>query len=802
MSSKLNIYPPSALIKIGFDAILQATLKKCYTRYGWEYIERLWASSDMNIVQERISCTSEWITLLEENSNHPISIVEDIRDFVRESRITGSALPLESFILILQNARLARIIIQFFLNQEDKYPHLDQIVQYLENLKPLEVSIEKVITDRGELRDNASAELKNIRNRINREKNRLRDTIQRALKRIVQQGMASDEGATIRNGRMVIPVQAEFKRKVEGFIHDVSSSGQTVYIEPIEALQINNEIRQLEALEKREIDRIIRELTSVVRKHADALVNNTDQFALLDAINARVQIGLDMQGCVPRISSGMTLDLIDARNPNLLLKNLNPSKTEPVIPLNLKLLNHELGLIITGPNAGGKSVAMKTVGLLCYMLQCGYPIPVKPDSELPIINGIFVDVGDDQSIENDLSTFSSRLLLIRNTLVKLQPGSLVLIDEAGAGTDPEEGGALFQAFVEEVINRNSRVIVTTHHGSLKVFAHSHQNVVNGAMEFNQDNLSPTYYFKKGVPGSSYAFEIAERMNLPQTMMQHARNLLGEKRDSMGELLVDLEKKMQQSEDLISDYHKRLAEIEKKELMIADQTSGIEKKRKTILEKAYRDAEDILKSANRRIEEAVEKVVTEGRDDREKIREARKSIDDTKLQIYSGKSELENEIEEEIVRSKEKPAVGDYVVIGDGKTMGELVEISGNQATVIMNGMRIKSKLHKLIKTHPPKKKEKTFYTRSYTSSGDLDLSVKPSLDLRGLRGDDAIRELTIYLDKAVSRGLKSTEIIHGKGEGILQKLVHEYLGERKEVESFDIAPWKSGGTGCTVVYLK
>lgn len=531
-------------------------------------------------------------------------------------------------------------------------------------------------------------------------------------------------------------------------------------------------------------------------------MNNTDQFALLDAINARVQIGLDMQGCVPRISSGMTLDLIDARNPNLLLKNLNPSKTEPVIPLNIKLLNHELGLIITGPNAGGKSVAMKTVGLLCYMLQCGYPIPVKPDSELPIINGIYVDVGDDQSIENDLSTFSSRLLLIRNTLVKLQPGSLVLIDEAGAGTDPEEGGALFQAFVEEVINRNSRVIVTTHHGSLKVFAHSHQNVVNGAMEFNQDNLSPTYYFKKGVPGSSYAFEIAERMNLPQTMMQHARNLLGEKRDSMGELLVDLEKKMQQSEDLISDYHKRLAEIEKKELMIADQTSGIEKKRKTILEKAYRDAEDILKSANRRIEEAVEKVVTEGRDDREKIREARKSIDDTKLQIYSGKSELENEIEEKIVRSKEKPAVGDYVVIGDGKTMGELVEISGNQATVIMNGMRIKSKLHKLIKTHPPNKKEKTFYTRSYTSSSDLDLSVKPSLDLRGLRGDDAIRELTIYLDKAVSRGLKSTEIIHGKGEGILQKLVHEYLGERKEVESFDIAPWESGGTGCTVVYLK
>lgn len=802
MSNKLNIYPPVAIQKIGYDAILQATLRKCYTPYGREYLERLWASADKKIVEERLACTYEWKKLLESGTSHPLSAAEDIREDIKQSRILGSALPLESFVMILQNAWLARIIKQFFSKQDGIYPHLEQIANYLENLKPLEEAIHKVVTDRGEMRDNASSELKLIRSKINREKNRLRDTIQRVMKRVMQQGMASDEGATIRSGRMVIPVQVEFKRKIEGFIHDVSSSGQTVYIEPVEALQINNEIRQLESEEKREIDRIIRELTSVVRKYADALSMNTEQIALLDAIHCRVQIGLDFEGSVPVVSQDMTLRLIHARNPNLLLKNKKVKETEPVIPLNLHLDKDELGLIITGPNAGGKSVAMKTAGLLSYMLQCGYPIPVQPDSELPIINGIFVDVGDDQSIENDLSTFSSRLLWMRNTLSKLLPGSLVLIDEAGAGTDPEEGGALFQAFVEEVISRNSRVIVTTHHGSLKVFAHNHPNVVNGAMEFNQDNLAPTYHFKKGIPGSSYAFEIADRMNLPATLMQTARTLLGEKKDSMGDLLINLEKKVQESDLLIADYRKRLAETEKRERNIAEQTSNIENKRKNILEKAYRDAEDILKSANRRIEEAVEKVVTEGREDKDKIREARNSINEAKSEIRSGKKEFDIEQEEEIVRSKDIPHVGDYVVIGDGNSIGELAEISGNNATVLMNGMRIKSKLNKLVKTNRPKKKEKMYVTRSYTTTGDLDLSVKPRLDLRGMRGEDAINELTVYLDKAVARGLKTAEIIHGKGEGILLKLVHEYLDNRKEIESFDIAPWESGGTGCTVVNFK
>ena len=798
----MMLHPQNTYIKIGYDSIREAALRKAFTPYGREFLNRLSPSTDRNEVQYRLSLSSEWLKLLQSGSNHPLTVLEDVSDALDESRIEGNMLALDDFIVVLQNARLARIIKQFFSRNEEEYPTLQQIVNRLINIRPLEESIQKVVTDRGELRDDASPDLKKIRTHINREKERLRRTIQRVMKRAARDGMTSDEGATIRSGRMVIPVQAEFKRKLEGFVHDVSSSGQTVYIEPVEALQINNDIRQLESEENREIERIIRKLTSEVRKYADNLRTNINEFAILDAIHCRVSLGLDLNGAIPVISEDQYMNLINAKNPNLLLKNRSAKEQEPVVPLNLELSAEELGLIITGPNAGGKSVAMKTAGLLNFMLQSGFPVPVQPDSHLPVLSGLFVDVGDDQSIENDLSTFSSRLQWMRNTLEKLQPGSLILIDEAGSGTDPEEGGALFQAFVEELIERDCRVIVTTHHGSLKVFAHEHDRVVNGAMEFNQENLEPTYKFKKGVPGSSYAFEIADRMNLPSGLMNRARNLLGESRDKMGELLVSLEQKMQEAQEQITDYNKRLHVLEKRERVIQEQTANIKNKRNQILEKAYREAGDILKNANRRIEEAVEKVVQEGRQDKGKIKEARRSIEDAKKEIRTGQREIEEETEETIYRSKEPPKMGDYVLIGESNTAGELVEISGKNATVLMNGMKVKAKLKKLVKTSPPKKEKEGRFKRSYSTSQDLDLSVKPSLDLRGKRGDEAISELTLYLDKAVTRGMKQVEIIHGKGEGILQKLVHEYLGKRNEVKSFDIAPWESGGTGCTVVDLK
>ncbi|WP_069132666.1 endonuclease MutS2 [Rhodohalobacter halophilus] len=797
----MQLFPDNSSQKIGFESIRSATLRKSYTPYGQEEILRLTPSSAKTVVEKRLARSAEWMKILQSGAGQPLTVIDDIRDILKDSRLKGTILPLDDFPVIYQNARLSRLLISFFKRLEFDTPALDEVTDRLVNLKPLEEAIQRVVTERGELRDDASRELQRVRGKLNRERSKLRSTVQQVMKRLAKDGMTSDEGATIRSGRMVIPVQAEYKRKVDGFIHDVSSTGQTVYIEPVQALQINNEIRQLEAEEKREIERILRSLTDEVRKYSEELELNCTYIGELDAIHSMVSLGLDLDGAIPELSDNRRINLIRGKNPNLMLKNFSLKEPEPVVPLDLTLEENELGLVITGPNAGGKSVAMKTTGLLCMMLQSGFPIPVQPDSQLPVLSGLFVDIGDDQSIENDLSTFSSRLNWMKITLSRMEIGSLVLIDEAGAGTDPEEGGALFQAFVEEVIERGSRVIVTTHHGSLKVFAHEHDQVVNGAMEFNQESLSPTYRFKKGVPGSSYAFEIADRMDLPVKLMKRARALLGEQKDSMGDLLINLERQTQEAEELRLSYLKNQREAEKQERVYREKSEQIDRKRKGIIEKAYKDAEEIMKDANRRIEEAVEKVVSEGRDDKEKIREARSEIEKAKKEIRTFKDEYEQETEKPVKRN-EKPDIGDHVLIGDGNTTGELVELSGKQATVLVNGMKIKSKLNKLTKTEPPAKKKQKSRSRSYGGSQEIDLSVKPRLDLRGKRGDEAIKELTLYLDKAIARNLQQVEIVHGKGEGILHKLVHEYLEKRDGVKSFDIAPWESGGSGCTIVDLK
>lgn len=798
MDSETSIETKKAYQKLGFEAVLEAALKHTYTPYGKESLHNLSPATDPGTVSKNLNLASEWMKILQSSSNHPLSVIDDVTDILKASRIKENTLPLEDFLVVLENARLGRTLKNFFKENELDLENLSSLSERLVNHQPVEKAIQRVVTDNGELRDDASSELKKIRGKLNRERNRLRDTIHSVMRRVSKKGMTSDEGPTIRSGRMVIPIQAEFKRKVDGFIHDVSSTGQTIYLEPVEALQINNEIRQLESEEQREIERILRELTAEVGKYSDTLERNIPIIAQFDAINARVKLGLNLEGSIPELSSDGRLNLIRAMNPNLVLKNLSLKDPEPVIPLNLEMNPDELALVITGPNAGGKSVAMRTVGMLNLMLQSGFPIPVQPDSKMPVLNGIYIDIGDDQSIENDLSTFSSRLQWMRNTLQKIKKNSLVLIDEAGSGTDPEEGGALFQSFVEKVIEMGARVIVTTHHGSLKVFAHEHEKVVNGAMEFNQENLTPTYRFKKGYPGSSYAFEIADRLNLPKEVMKRARELLGEKRDSMGDLLVSLEENMQEFEQLKREYGKRLRSVEKREKDYDEHQKNIKNKRKKILERAYKDAEEIMKGANQRIEQAVEKVVSEGREDKEKITEARRDILEAKKEIKYDKEKVEQE--EKPFRSKETPEVGDYVLIEDSNTSGELVELSGKKATVLVNGMKIKSSLKKLVKTDPPKKK-KSMKTRSYSVSEGTDLSVKPSLDLRGKRGDEAMKELTKYLDNALTRGMSQVEIIHGKGEGILHKLVHEHLEKRSEVKSFEIAPWDSGGSGCTVVHL-
>lgn len=796
----MKLYPNHLSEKIGFDAIREATREKAVSTMGREELHRLMPSIKRSKIERQLAQTAEMMELLQNDASFPLQNLHDVREYARSSRAEGSRLPLEAFNEILDETVTSRRVKSFIDDRTDIYPQLKEVSVGLIPLKDLEKEIKQVVTEAGGLRNDASRELKRIRTRLNKKRNDLRTTINRVMGRASKEGMTSDEGPTLRGGRMVIPIQAEYKRKIQGFVHDVSSSGQTVYLEPVEALNINNEIRQLESEEKQEIGRILRALTNHVRKQRESIIQNCETLGIFDAIAAKARLSIQLNGFVPVLSENSHLYLKEAYNPILLLKNsrLKEKKREPVIPLDMELGAEERCLVITGPNAGGKSVAMKTLGLCVMMIQAGFPIPARDSSELPVYSGLFIDMGDDQSIENDLSTFSSRLEWMKQTLEHADKDSLVLIDEAAAGTDPEEGGALFQAFIEQLMDRRAKVIVTTHHGSLKVFAHEHPKAVNGSMEFDQSNLSPTYRFKKGIPGSSYAFEIAERMNLDDHLLSEARKLLGEAKSSMENLISELESKTQEANQLKEKYDKLKAKTEAERHRYEEKRSGIEKDKETIREKALKEAQHIMDSANQRIEEAVEKVVQQGQKDKASIKQARKEVEEHKKQVREELEKLEAKKEKRSKKKQERPGVGDIVRLQDGKTTGELEEINGKQAVVMAGGLRLKTKYKNLVKVKDAadvqkrKQKVKVNVERKF---------VKPSLEIRGMRGEEAMKEVQYYLDNAIAAGRNEVDIIHGKGEGILKKLVHEYLDKRKEVKNYDIAPLSRGGAGCTIVKL-
>lgn len=798
----MKLYPNHLSEKIGFDAIRKAALQKTCSTMGREQLHKLMPSTNQSNIDRQLGETAEMMNLLENDAAFPLNNLHDVREYAAASKAEGSLLSLEAFLEIWETSVTARRVKSFINDRESSYPKLKEKAIALIPLKELEKEIKRVVTDQGTMRSDASQELKRIRTRLNKKRTDLRTTINRVMGRASKEGMTSDEGPTLRGGRMVIPIQAEFKRKIQGFVHDVSSSGQTVYLEPVEALNINNEIRQLESEEKREIERILRELTNHIRAQQDAITQNCETLGIFDAITAKARLSTQLNGFVPVLSETSHLSIKEAYNPILLLKNsrLKEKEQEPVIPLDLELLEEERCLVITGPNAGGKSVAMKTLGLCVMMMQAGFAIPARDSSEVPVYSGLFIDMGDDQSIENDLSTFSSRLQWMKQTLENADEYSLVLIDEAAAGTDPEEGGALFQAFIEKLIDRNAKIIVTTHHGSLKVFAHDHPQAVNGSMEFDQSTLSPTYRFKKGVPGSSYAFEIAERMELDKSLLSAARTLLGEAKSNMETLISELETKTQEADDLKQKYDRLKAKTEAERHRYEEKRSGIEKDKEAIREKALKEAREIMGSANQRIEAAVEKVVQQGHKDKKTIKEAREEVEQYKEQVDKELNELEQRKgnRKRAQNDEEPPKVGDLVRLQDGKTTGELEDVNGKKAVVMAGGLRLKTRYDNLVKVRDakdiqkPKQKIKINVERKF---------VQPSIEIRGMRGEEAMKEVVRYLDDALVAGRNEVDIIHGKGEGILKSLVHEYLDKRKEVKSYEIAPLSRGGAGCTIVKL-
>jgi DNA mismatch repair protein MutS2 len=791
------LYPENLTQKIGFEAVRESTMLGILTNMGAEHLESLHPTADMVELRNRLESTEEMVRILQLGEGLPLEGLYDIRQAVKRSRVQRSILDPQSLLHIGAMATASRRIKQFFQSKVDLYPRLAITGNKLIPIKELEAAIQQVLSESGEVKDAASNTLRNIRRSMHQRKGELRTTLDRIMREAARNEMTGDEGMTIRNGRMVIPVKAEYKRKIQGFIHDVSSTGQTVYLEPVEALHLNNEIRQLEIQEAQEIERLLMELTDMVRKYADSLHDNCEHIGELDLIHAIGRFSYRLNGQIPEWGTAQ-LKLIRAKNPHLLLKKLRDlTRKEEVVPLDLDLDSNERCLLITGPNAGGKSVALKTLGLCAIMLQCGYAIPVADGTQMPVFDSIFIDLGDDQSVEQDLSTFSSRLTWMRDTLSKAKQGSLVLIDEAGTGTDPEEGAALYQAFMETMMERGVLVLATTHHGHLKIFAHDHPMAVNASMEFDPISLSPTYIFRKGVPGSSYAFEIAARIGVDNTLLDRARSKIGKSKNRVESLILELQTKTREADLAAFQAGITLREVEKQRTDLETKQKAIINEQTKLRQKALQEARNIVLGAQKQVDDAVKQIKKSG-GDKEIVKSVRKKVRDT---VAANDNELQ-QIEEQrlFLVSGDPPVPGDMIRFLDGKSTGELLELSGKQAVVLVNGMRMKTRVDKLVKVTEQAPKPTTPMVRVMSSASmPVPIQVPITLDIRGMRADEAEKKVVRYIDDVIQTGLHQVEIIHGKGDGILRKIVHDHLATRGNIRKYYTPRWDMGGPGVTVI---
>ncbi len=792
--------PAFAQEKLEIEKIRKTLAVYLSTPTGIQEIERLEPAINSDSILLRLNRSAEMMHLLNASQTPPIETLYEVTPALEKSRIERFVIDGSTLYQIGRWAESARKLRSFFSQHRETATQLWSIAEALIPLKQLEQQIQQVVDEKGDVHSDASPELQRINRQIQSRKQNARSILQRILREGRESGMISDEDATLRGGRLVIPVRSEYKRKIKGFIHDSSATGQTVYIEPVEVFENNNEIRELESDRKAEIERLLRELTGHVGQHAAAMKNNLALVGQLDACYACARLGMRWDGTIPEITNDGSVALASCRNPLLLLKfsNFKEGKKH-VVPLNIEMSVDEKGIIITGPNAGGKSVTLKTFGLAIILTQYGIPIPAQEGARIPPATGLYIDMGDEQSIENDLSTFSSRLTWMKDVLKNAKPGSWVLIDEAGSGTDPDEGTALVQSLLEILSEQGVRSIITTHHGTLKIFAHNTVGWSNASMEFDQESLSPTYFFKKGIPGSSYAFEIADRLHLPGELTRRARKRIGEGKNKLESLILSLEEDSQELQNQRDKISREKHSLEKSKKELDTRLENIQQEREKIRDNAVEEAEALLKDANRKIEEAIRSA---SRNDKEELKQKRKEVQKVDSKVREQKKQ-QKKARKQTKSPLRPPEVGDKVRLIDSNTPGELLEIHGNKATVDINGLRLKTGYSNIevSASSGHEKKGKQIGIRVNRQHSEDTRPFSGRIDIRGKRGEEAIREVTRFVDEGLSRGIQQLTIIHGRGDGILRKLVHEYLQSRPDVKGFEAAPVEEGGDGCTYVYM-
>ena len=796
------IYPERFEQKIGFTHIREAVKRHCISAMGLERAETMDFSDHREAIERSLDQTVEFMQLLQNGVPFPVRDYHDLREAFQHIRISGTSISLEDLFALKPSLNALSYILKFGQSEaREDYPELCALTDGIA-VDPIVFSeANRLVDDKGEMPDNASPELAEIRRDINRKSGGIERRIRQIMSDAKTSGWVDPKAEiTIRDGRMVIPVHAGDKRALKGFIHDESATGQTVYIEPSEIVETSNEIKELEYAERREVQRILMQFTNQIRPSLPELLKAWELLGQLDFIRAKALLSQDIGGIKPLIHDEPCFHWIQARHPVLEKKLKTEGKS--IVPLDLNLNAQERILVISGPNAGGKSVCLKTTGLIQYMLQCGLCVPMHLDSECGLFESLFIDIGDEQSILDDLSTYSSHLRNMKVLLENANQRSLFLIDEFGTGTEPQLGGAIAEAILLELNRKQVFGIVTTHYANLKLLADNHEGIVNGAMLFDTKFMQPMYIMITGKPGSSFAFEIARKTGFPQRILDEASTITGEQH-------LKFEQQLQQLE-----VDKKAIKKKERELQVADTLlsevvakyknllSELENKKKQYLREAANEAQELIDKANSSIERTIREI-KEAQAEKERTKEVRQ-------ELRKAKEEIAETAKKATEPKKPKPEtettlkVGDTVCIDEMEIVGELLAISDTDATILFDTVRLRTSPEKLRKVS---RAEGRKTLRKWQSGLADELSEKAehfdlTLDVRGQRAEAALDSVAKYLDEAKLLSIKEISILHGKGNGILRKLIREYLSHDHEVQSFCDASLETGGSGITRVQLK
>jgi DNA mismatch repair protein MutS2 len=775
------------LEKLEFEKILTQVSKYSSTENGKNLLLNLYPSSDLTFISNEGILIEEAKEILNKSGYPPIDYLSDLKTVLSESRIEGAILSSNKVLEILKLAKTSRLLIQFLKSELKDDSKLIEKLTVLFSDKVFELHIEKVINEQGEVKENASNELSRIRKDINSRRNELVKSINRIIKTLKADDIVREDYLTLRDGRMVIPIKSEHKRHIRGFIHSESSTGQTVYIEPEETLDLNNDIISLSFAERREIERILRELTKLIGQSSEQLKTSLEALAYIDSVFARAKYSTEIIGSFPQVDNSKPIFISEARHP-ILLKKFTRQKT---VPLSFEL-NDDKVVIITGPNAGGKTVVLKTIGILSLMLQAGIHVPVNSNSNFHIFENILIDIGDQQSIEDDLSTFSSHLKNLKSIIDNAGTDSLILLDEIGTGTDPAEGSALAAAILSTLLEKGSTVFASTHHGSLKIFAYNIVGMQNAAMEFDHTNLSPTYKFNLGVPGSSYAFEIAKRTGLNYEVIEKAKQHIDSDKNNLEKFLSELEEKSNKLNKKLNELEIENSRLEGLSTLYKKSYEKIENEKKEILKKVKYDGEVYLNDVNKKIEKVI-KDLRESGASKEVIKEPKKIIEDIKS---NNKSLFSENIEK--ISNKKDFVVGDFVGINNSSTTGKIIELNKtkSKATILSGSIKMQVNVSDLFES----KEKKVIVDNNFSSYKISDVNYR--LDIRGEKPEAAEFQIIKFLDDAYQGSLERVEILHGKGTGVLKKTVWDILKHHEKVKGFNFAAIEFGGEGITIVEIK